>query len=294
MKRIFILVNFLFISFVLSAQKTFESEIFSFTYPSTYKSLKIENAPHMVLKLDYNEGLFSISNFDRTKELNESTDIWNDVYNIYNGWAPKGSNFVSIDKYTLNIKSGKERCLRLKTNSIIKGVKIKNIIYIILYDKTLLVFNFLSAGTNTPESSTEIEDNIMKGLRLKQNTKEDISQHLINSIKQLNQQCPIHPNEFTTINNVILIGNTIAVYIVIDNDFINYFDIDKFKKNTISALKKALSNSIGFKQEIVDKYRMNYFIFNSDGEMEHLITIQSSDVYTCVYHKSSNYSFLMS
>ena len=61
--NIFLLVPFQFI--FGQTYKYFDCGLFSFDYPSVFKTTPIQNAPHMVLKLESDNYIFSASYWDK-------------------------------------------------------------------------------------------------------------------------------------------------------------------------------------------------------------------------------------
>lgn len=86
------------ISFVSAQQlKTYDCKHFSFEYPSAFKSTTIQNAPHMVLKLDSDNYILSASYWDKGFDSNIS--IWDDeLFELYKQNPVGDGTLVSITK----------------------------------------------------------------------------------------------------------------------------------------------------------------------------------------------------
>ena len=150
--------------------KTFDCGLFSFDYPTSFKSIPIQNAPHMVLKLESANYIFSASYWD--KGLAPDVSIWDDeIYELYKQIPVGDGTLISITKESIQTKGGVRRCLKLKSNmhrSVQgKDVYLKNVTYLMLQDGYLYVFAFVSEGKYTKDSPTAYPDKIMKGFRLK-------------------------------------------------------------------------------------------------------------------------------
>lgn len=290
MKRvfaIFLCITFCALSF---AQKTFNHELLSFTYPSYFKESPIKNAPHMILKLESEKYLFSISYWNYN--LDESIDVWNDdIYNRYKGFIPdKNANFVSIEKVLIKTKNSTEHCLKIKTNTTKNNIKLKTLFYIMKKGSCLFVFTFLSEGSYTTKTSTTYTDNIMKGLLLKNiiknehsntislETKNKIKNRYIAICREMNAQLPVKVDEITTLNSILFINWTITCTYKTDIDVNDYTDseikeinktlYDEGKDLTKNFLMKVSSDfSIKDLSEFMRtfnlKFRRNYTDINN-------------------------------
>lgn len=233
MKKLFTLILLIFVYSGLLAQKTFDSGLLSFTYPSYFKNSPINNAPHMMLKLESDKYFFSISSWDYG--IDESVDAWDDsIYKSYKGFSPGESKFISIEKALLYTKTGEEHCLKIKTNSCKNEVKLRTLFYLIIKNGYLFTFAFLSDGQYTVKTPTTYTDNIMKGLAFKNMRKDKISttppQEIKDKLKdiymsfckELNSQTPLYVDEITTLNSAVFIDWTMmfTYKVAIDaNDF---------------------------------------------------------------------------
>lgn len=158
------------------SMKTFDCGLFTFEYPSTFKTSPIQNAPHMVLKLESDDCVVSISYWDYG--LNDDASIWNDEYfERYKQMPIENGSLVDIAKVGVQTKEGFVKCLKLKSNINIRDNDITNytklLTYLAFHNGYLLVFVFESDGSYPipiPEHyPTTYPDEIMKGLTLKSN-----------------------------------------------------------------------------------------------------------------------------
>jgi hypothetical protein len=158
------------------SMEIFDCGLFSFEYPSTFKTIPIQNAPHMILKLESDDYMVSISYWDYG--LGEDASIWNDEYfERYKQMPIEDGSLVDIAKVGVQTKEGFVKSLKLKTNINSRNNDLttcaKLLTYLIFHNGCLLVFVFESEGAYPipmPEHyPTTYPDEIMKGLTLKSN-----------------------------------------------------------------------------------------------------------------------------
>ena len=153
MKKIFICIILSICAIMACAQntKTFYGKVFTMVYPSTYNVGKIENAPHMLLKLISNKALCSISK-------------WNNGY--AESFSNPGTNTIKIIKGTMKLKNGQMKCIRIFANSL-DSSNSKILTYIFVYKGDLFVCSNFSLGKYNINSTSTNEDKIWTGLYLK-------------------------------------------------------------------------------------------------------------------------------
>ena len=246
MKRFIITILFICVNIIIiAAQKTFDCDMLSFTYPSYFKKAIINNAPHMLLKLESDKYFFSISSWKY--HIDKSVDIWDDeIYEHYKGYSPGDSKFVSIEKATIKTTIGNEHCLKIKTNSEKNDIKIKTLFYLMINNGNLFSFTFLSEGEYTPQSSTQYTDKIMQGLKFKTHnqilpdipttTVEELKRIYMDFCQQLNKQMPMYIDEVTTLNSVVFINWEIIYNYNVKLDFSN------FNKDEIDTMLAEMKN----------------------------------------------------
>lgn len=153
----------------------FKSEVghFSFDYPSYLESKKINNSPHMLLKLDSKK--YSLTLALWVYDLDRSKTIWDeDII----------ANFLAADKSIPNSqieKSCEKMHLTISNNSKIKCLKsitlaenssqgnkfkVKQITYRLLHKGNYLQFAFYVFDYNEYWDKLHFSDEIMKGLKL--------------------------------------------------------------------------------------------------------------------------------
>ena len=178
MKRLMLLIFASLLANTLSSQnsrtKVFKSNIshFSFVYPSYLVENKINNAPHMLLKLDSDNYSLAISfweyNFDKSVTVWDK-QIVNNCYNIDKNYP---NHYVehSCEKIYLMINNKKVKCLKSTTRTILiyhnRSTKGKQIIYRLLHNGNYLQFVFFVFEYNNYWDKINFSDKIMEGLIL--------------------------------------------------------------------------------------------------------------------------------
>ena len=165
MKKIFICIILSICTIMACAQntKTFYGKVFTMVYPSTYNVGKIENAPHMLLKLISNKALCSISKWNNGYD--ESITAW-DLYEYAESFSNPGTNTIKIIKGTMKLKNGQMKCIRIFANSL-DSSNSKILTYIFVYKGDLFVCSNFSLGKYNINSTSTNEDKIWTGLYLK-------------------------------------------------------------------------------------------------------------------------------
>lgn len=285
MKKSILFILFVCLSDMLNAQtmKTFDCGLFSLDYPSSFKSVPIQNAPHMVLKLESDNYILSASYWD--KGLDKSISIWDDkIYELYKQNPVGDGTLISITKESIQTKGGARRCLKLKTNMHrqVQGanVYLKMVSYLMLQDGYLYTFAFVSEGKYTKDSPTTYPDRIMKGLRIKKSSQvnsADFESYLIEVIKKLNAQCPMKVDACTTHLLVLLSGKTIMIKTLIEDSCDNLVDYEEFKRKMCGNFSASLDKA--FVQYLNDNnYSLVYMIYNENDRLKKKITISGSDI----------------
>lgn len=280
-KSFLLLLVVVFQSMVINAQsnKTFDSDLFSIEYPASFKSSPIQNAPHMLLKLESNDYYFSISCWN--SGIDENKSIWD--YDLNNVKKALLGDVVSITKETIQIKSGPHRCLKvmenLHNNQQGIDVNVKVLSYFMFHKGCLFSFVFKSEGKYNKGSITTYPENILKGLRLKENGGKGINYEnsIIESIKTINKQFPMQVDDCTTYMQMILSGKTIILKAVVEDDCDGLIDYEDFKKKASENFAVALEKPF---VEYLDKkgYSIVYMIFNANDRLKKKIQITGRDV----------------
>ena len=287
MKRFLSIVFLVFIcvSNFVHAQKIFDCDVLSFTYPSSFNIATINNAPNMLLKLESNEYFFSISSWDYN--VDESIDIWDDrIYERYKNFCPDGAKLVSIDKIIVDTKSGKKHSLRLKTNAQKNNFKLKTVFYLMLNKGRLFTFTFMSEGVYSKQSSTDYTDNLLKGLYFKcKNQQIDTTiiknktvKTYIDFCKTINRQTPIYVDEYTTLNSMTFVNYQLIATYKVNIDFSSVSNEDRNEilgevkdsmKVTIKSMFMRSSDQFNQKSLINEmkslglKFKANYYDINN-------------------------------
>ena len=302
------LLILLFSTFTLSGccstTKTFDCGLFSLEYPSIYSNNPIRESPHMVLKITSNDSYFSASywNYD----LDDSISIWDD--NIYESYKERYMNlpsdkdavFVDISKVMVETKSDKIRCLKILFNCKmeISGqlVQCKCTHYITTFQGNLFVFGYASEGKYKKGDSTLEIEKLLHGLKFKNvpqitkrnngssktiesntNSKEHFEKKLLETIKTLNAQCPIRTDECSTLTQVLLSGNSIMYKVIVDDDCVDYIDIDEFKDAVCYNESKAVGKQFA-ELMIRYSYLLKYALFDTSNILIDVVLISGYDI----------------
>lgn len=284
MKRILLLFPLLFaISGVAQTKRSFVCEQFSLSYPSSYKEVAINNAPHMKLKLQDNQRLFTASCW--FKDYPSNVSIWDkEIYDTYLNMPLQNGNLVSVERSSVKIKDGVQRCLRIKTNLYVKGWQGHSVTFLMLNKGYLYTFCFYSDGRYNESSSTYYEENFLNGLSLinkkELETDQTFYNILLETIKGLNAQCPFQSDDCTIYRNILLTGKTISIKITIDDSCIDYIsdnDYDNFKNTLTNNFAKALTPLfINYLDE--QKYRFVYIFYDEEDNLLKIETIDAKDM----------------
>jgi hypothetical protein len=158
-----------------STSKSYKSEVwrFSFVYPSYLEQQKINNAPHMLLKLDSKKYSLAVSLWEF--DIEPSITIWDeDVIANFLG-ADKSIPNSQIEKscekmYLINDNNTKTKCLKsiTRTTDSYQGhtIKGKQILYRFLHNGNYLQFCFLVLDSQDYWNNSQFSDEIVKGLHL--------------------------------------------------------------------------------------------------------------------------------
>lgn len=285
MKRLILYSVLVCICNLITAQpvKTFDCGLFSFDYPTPFKPIPIQNAPHMVLKLESDNYTFSASYWD--KGLAPDVSIWDDdIYRLYKQNPVGDGTLIRISKESIQTKGGVKRCLKLKTNlhRRVKGkdVYLKMVSYLMLQNGYLFTFVFVSEGKYTKDSPTTYPDKIMKGLRLKQISQvktSDFESNMIEVIKKLNAQCPMKVDNCTTHLLVLLSGKTIMIKTLIEDSCNSLVDYNEFKKKMCENFSASLDKA--FVQYLDEnEYSLVYMIYNENDRLKKKVTITGRNI----------------
>lgn len=285
MLRLIFVIWFMSIQFLVingQGNKTFEDELFTLNYPTTFKPEPIKSSPRMKLKLISESYGLSVSYMDTGWD--ESVSIWDDriselLYKNFSG----SLQIVSTSKEKIKIKGGEHRCLKLIANSqkIKQGVtyNLRHLSYMMQYKGKLFIVSFISNGKYTKTSSTAYPEKIMKGFQFRGREMQevDFDKDLLNLTKQLNSQCPMRIDQCTTHMNVVLAGRTLMIKTIIDDSCENLVNYDEFKKKICESLSVALEKPF---VQYLDKngYTMMYMIYNEYDRLKTKVTISGHDI----------------
>lgn len=285
MRRVFFITIILISVLAINAQttKTFDCGLLSFEYPSNFKNIPIQQAPHMILKLESQDYFFSISCWE--KGYGDDVTAWNDeVYEMYKQFSVENGILISISKESLPTKGGNVKCLKVlyNINKNVQGheLKMKNASYIVINNGYLYVFNFASDGEYHKNSNTTYTDNLLKGLKLKTSAPKGLDydeDYLMVVVNSLNAQCPFDVDECTIIDRVMLSGTTVILKTIIFDACDPYIDYDEFKSRMCTNFSLALDKAfIEYLQKM--EHNIIYLVYNENNEYKTRVTITPQDV----------------
>lgn len=284
MKRTIVTIFLLCVVCCLHAQntKTFDCELFSLEYPDSYTAAPIQNAPHMVLKLERGNAFFSASYWD--KEFEPGTDIWDDEFvEMYENMPVQNGEMLSVTRETLYTKGGNVKCIKAMTNVHKKfngqTINLKLLSYAVIKDEYLLVFTFCDNGQYKYGEKTPQSDNLMKGLKFKDasSSQEDYKSQLLEVVKDMNSLCPIQSDDCTTVQQVLLSGKTIMIKALVLTgcyEFVEYNDLKE---------AMAQSYSFAFDKPFVkylkrEGYGIAYMIYDEKQKLKKRLSITADDI----------------
>lgn len=284
--------------------KTFDCGLFSLEYPSIYSNNPIWESPHMVLKITSNDSYFSASywNYD----IDDIISIWDDnIYETYmeryrNMPSDKDAVLVDISKVMVETKSDKIQCLKILFNCKMdfsgQLVQCKCAHYITLFRGNLFVFGYASEGKYKKGDSTYEAEMLLRGLKFKdapKNTRQDIvsskeresntndkehfEKKLLETTQKLNAQCPIRTDECSTLTQVLLSGNSVIYKVIVDDDCVDYIDIEEFKNIVCYNESKAVGKPFA---ELMVRYNcfLNYALFDTSNKLIEMVPISGYDI----------------
>ena len=288
MRKVFFFIIITLVSlrpFNAQSYTTFDCGLLSFEYPSSFMNVPIQQAPHMVLKLESKDYFFSISYWDN--EYPDNMTAWNDlIYSLAQSYEIDDGVLISITKDNLVTIGGNVKCLKLKFNIQKRAqgfdLKMKNLMYIVVNQGYLFVFSFMSEGQYTKSGATTYPDKVMKGLKLKhivqtKDKESDLEDSLLEFVKTLNAQCPIKADKCTIFENVVLSGKTITIKTVILDECEPYVDLELFKNRMCFNFSKALDKQF-FEYLKEKQYSVVYITYNEHNEYKNRVSITPQDV----------------
>ena len=264
---------------------SFDCGLFSFDYPSTFQTSQIQNAPHMVLKLQSKDYLVSASYWD--KGFDSETSIWDEYFVEYYKEVPSNETFVKLDKVTLQTKNGKHKCLRLITNIFMSptGVRfnMRMIKYMLINDGYLFVFAFGSKGEYSKNSPTSYSDNFMRGLKFKSQTPpskpglSEIQSYMLQVVKSLNDQCPIQTDKCTVHKQIIMSGKTVIFKTIVEDACEVFVDYDEFMQKMSENFSNVLDKRF---VQYLEEYGFSlvYHIYNENNKLKKEVRISCADI----------------
>lgn len=267
--------------FASQKNKQFKCDIFTFAYPSNYSQIPIQNASHMRLKIQNQKYVFAISYWDKGYKID--TNVWDDKFYESCKNLPLNGKIIGIEKVMVPTQQGRRRTIKIM--SIIKEthLTVKSVTYIMIHNSYLFVFTFISEGNTFKPSEIVYEDNFFKGLsfsvsnNINNNTNANSHNYLLNTIKDLNAQCPFKADDITTYKNIILSGNLICVKLAIPKQILGDIDFSAFKTKMCINFRKAVPKEF-LVQLQNDGYAFSYLIYDEEDILYKIINITPQDI----------------
>lgn len=167
--KILVLFSIFVLSLTSCAQgyKTFDSGLFSFEYPSKFNNERINNSPHMLLKLMSDDCILTIAQWDYN--VDESVSIWDDeIYESYKDYSPV-PNIKNIQtlKSSIKTKQGVTKCLKVLGNMNQNGFTAKVATYLFIHKGFFFIITVTDQGTYSVNSQTTKQDKLLERLEFK-------------------------------------------------------------------------------------------------------------------------------
>lgn len=281
---IFIFVIVIYPFSLYGQKRIYENDLVKFEYPNSFKSTPIKSSTNMILRLSSDECYISVS--IKEKGLDSNIDIWDDRITdlLYQEYSEKGT-IADITKEDLQLKGEKRHCLKVlinmpRRNQSSKAARV--LIYAMLHKGNLFTFGFSSWGSYTKSSNTAYPDNIMKGVIFKDTYKSelDIEKHMIDIIKKMNAQCPIHVDQCTTHLLILLSGKTIMIKSLVEDACDEKVDYIQYKQKMCDNLSVLVDKPF---IQYLDRngYSLLYMIHNEHDKLKKKVAITPRDILKC-------------
>ena len=284
MKNILCTLILLLLPFLVNA-KTFENDLFTFTYPNNFEEAQIYNTKIIRLKLVSDNAMIKISHWE--KGLSKDFDAWhNEIYNIYKNGFPS-SECILIEKVEILAADNKHRALKIYSNDI---YGIGSISFLIIYNGDIYTFNYCLPHKITKNTSSYLPEKLLSGLKFKQKEKgqypftsiEEFEDFYISTIKSASKSLPIQVDEATTLYSVLCINKTILLKYSVKSEFVPYMDgswCNDFKEKTIVNMLASVPTIAPILAEYFAKSSLNvvYTFYDEEGNLIKTINITPKD-----------------
>ena len=284
--NLFLLLPFLIMS--CSRSQTFENSLFKLHYPNNYRESDIYNAPHMLIKLESKDALFSISYWEYN--IDKDIDAWDDlIFERYKVGLSK-SELVFSKKVILNIKNEKLRAIKIFSNIQSDCSVFGNMSYVFIKNGNLYVTAYIQPRTITHNSNSKDFDKILSGLvfnehiedsRNSNKSLEEFENDMLNLYKRTNQTLPMKIDEFTTLFSITCVGKTIMFKYRVEPN--SYYNLDeewerKFKERTITNMMSAIPNADVYASYMSkSSLQIVYTFFDKNNNLIRTLKITSKD-----------------
>lgn len=257
--------------------KRFNCELFSFRYPSTFKTERIYNAPHMYLKISSPKYLVTLSGWN--KMYGPDVSIWDDELYESSLNIPVNGELVSVDKIVVETQQGKRRAIRIQSKINGEYSTTYSVSYLMINSGYLFLGGFFSGQNIFKASELIYQQRILRGLSFKQliSRNDEFKDYVMETVKGLNAQCPIKTDEITTLKNIFLSGKTVCIKMMVPSEYIELIDFSIFKSTLCENFSQTLEKSfvLLLKQE---GYSVSYFIFDEADKLYQVLTISPQEI----------------
>lgn len=263
----------------------FENDIIQLHYNPKYRESKIQNAPHMLVKLSNDEGVFSISCWDYG--IDDGVDVWDDnIYEMYSNNTLTNSDIVMSEKVIINIKNETIHAIKKYENQRVgTNIKLGTITYIFVKNGLLFVSSYNQPKMLSRKSSSKSIDDVLKELVIKnvQNSLsvEEFEKQIIDSFKEVNKTLPAKIDEVTTLYNVLCIGKTLMFKYRVEEGVVSYMDDEWekiFKTQTVQNMMTSVPDSKIFASYMSrSSLKMVYSFYDNKDNLLRTLQIQPED-----------------
>ena len=287
--RKFIFAVLILLQCACTSETVFENSIIKLIYPSTFQATKPQDAPHMILKLESETSVLTISRWEYG--IDKSMDVWNDeIYDRYRNGLPN-TNCVLSEKVTLQTHYETLRAIKTYANIGDRVNEIGSISYLIIKNGDLFVITFNEPIVLTNQSSSKHIDNILYWLLIKdkvdssqkelQQSIEEFESYVIKNLTKVNQSLPMQVDEFTTLFCVTNIGKTLLFKYRIDSSIVDLLDNEwatTYKQNTLIAMLSSVPNAEEYASYMArSSIKMTYLFYDQNDNLIKTVHLTPND-----------------
>lgn len=287
--RKFIFALLILLQCACSSEAVFENAIIKLTYPSTFQETKPQNASHMILKLESENSVLTISRWEYG--FDKSVDAWNDeFYDIYRNGMPN-TDCVLSEKVVLQTSYETLRAIKIYANIGDSVNEIGSISYLIIKNGDLYVVTFNEPIVLTNQSSSKHIDDILYWLQIKDKADssqeefpkdiEEFESYVIKNLTEVNQTLPMQVDEFTTLFCVTNVGKTLLYKYRIDSSVVDLLDDEWatiYKQNTLIAVLSSVPNAEEYASYMArSSIKITYLFYDQNDNLIRTVHLTPND-----------------